>query len=283
MSVAPTESVTLTVEWRTYQGGPLVPVTGVTVAINRVSNGDVVLAATSVGVSNPGTGLNAYTWVVPAIPDDTVIVQWSGTDVEGDTVTATELIAVDAPTDVYTDLATLRTMLGANGVDAASDTLISAAITAASRSIDARCGRRFYSDVTASARSYDISGRTTYNGARYSLLTDDISTPTGLLLNGSAWTQYEAVRPGRPITYLLSDLYAASPFFDVVTVTAVWGWPAVPDEIKQATALLASRLYKRKDSPQGVIGSDQWGVTRVARFDPDVEALINPYRLPGFA
>jgi hypothetical protein len=63
-------------------------------------------------------------------------------------------------------------------------------------------------------------------------------------------------------------------------VTALWGWPAVPDEIEQATALYAARLYRRKDSPQGVIGGGDFGPVRVSRIDPDVEALIAPFVIP---
>jgi hypothetical protein len=62
-----------------------------------------------------------------------------------------------------------------------------------------------------------------------------------------------------------------------VRVTARWGWPSVPDGVAQAAALLAARLYRRKDSPEGVLGSSEWGAVRVARFDPDVEGLIAPY------
>ncbi|MDX2921298.1 hypothetical protein PV370_25695, partial [Streptomyces sp. NE06-03C] len=67
-----------------------------------------------------------------------------------------------------------------------------------------------------------------------------------------------------------------------VQVTARWGWPAVPDEIVQATLIQAARLYKRKDSPEGVTGSAEWGVVRLSRRDPDVWALIEHYVLPGF-
>jgi hypothetical protein len=56
----------------------------------------------------------------------------------------------------------------------------------------------------------------------------------------------------------------------------------VPDEVVQATLLQAGRLYRRKDSPEGVTGSADWGMVRLPRLDPDVMALIEPYMLPGF-
>jgi hypothetical protein len=47
--------------------------------------------------------------------------------------------------------------------------------------------------------------------------------------------------------------------------------------------LLAARFYRRKDSPQGVLGNAEWGFARVSRVDPDVEALISPFLIPVIA
>jgi hypothetical protein len=49
----------------------------------------------------------------------------------------------------------------------------------------------------------------------------------------------------------------------------------------QATLIQAARLYRRKDSPEGVTGSAEWGVVRLPRIDPDVSALIKDLTLPG--
>jgi hypothetical protein len=69
-----------------------------------------------------------------------------------------------------------------------------------------------------------------------------------------------------------------------VTVTGVWGWPAVPSAIKQACRLQVARVFKRADSPLGVAGFGEFGVVRVTQLDPDVKALLQPYRiLGGFA
>lgn len=66
-------------------------------------------------------------------------------------------------------------------------------------------------------------------------------------------------------------------------ITAQFGWPAVPDDISEAALIQAARLFKRKDSPEGVIGNAEWGVVRLSRRDPDVWNLIEQYVLPGFA
>jgi hypothetical protein len=44
------------------------------------------------------------------------------------------------------------------------------------------------------------------------------------------------------------------------------------------------RLYKRKDSPEGVLGTAEWGgPVRLSRVDPDVAALLTPFVIPGMA
>ena len=48
-------------------------------------------------------------------------------------------------------------------------------------------------------------------------------------------------------------------------------------EIVQAVLILASRLYKRRQSPEGVAGWDDMGTVRVVARDPDVERLIEQH------
>jgi len=57
----------------------------------------------------------------------------------------------------------------------------------------------------------------------------------------------------------------------------------VPIQIVQATVILGSRIFKRNDSPLGVAGFGEIGVIRVGRFDPDVEAMIMPFKKVRFA
>lgn len=63
-----------------------------------------------------------------------------------------------------------------------------------------------------------------------------------------------------------------------VEVTGIWGWPAIPVDVTQACLILASRFYKRKESPDGVSNWGDLGVIRIGRTDPDVMALLDPYR-----
>lgn len=67
-----------------------------------------------------------------------------------------------------------------------------------------------------------------------------------------------------------------------VEITGVWGWAAVPDAVKQACLIQASRVLKRRYSPEGVVGFADLGVVRMqARLDPDVQQLLDPYKRHG--
>lgn len=46
------------------------------------------------------------------------------------------------------------------------------------------------------------------------------------------------------------------------------------DETQEAILLLASRLYKRKNSPEGVAGWGDLGVIRIISTDPDITRLL---------
>lgn len=48
----------------------------------------------------------------------------------------------------------------------------------------------------------------------------------------------------------------------------------VPHTIRFALVLLASRLYLRHQSIDGIVGSADTGMLRVGRIDPDIEALL---------
>lgn len=162
--------------------------------------------------------------------------------------------------------------------DTTSDTALQKRITRASRAIDDRTGRRFYLDAEASARTFD--------GLGGGLVVDDIGSLTDLAvtLSGEAITDYEtfprnAIAKGRAIEWLSDARFING---TKLIVTARWGWPDVPEGVREATFLLANRRWFRKDSPEGTSGQGE-GAMRLSRFDPDVEDLIGPFVLDGFA
>ncbi|WFF07251.1 hypothetical protein O7622_01220 [Micromonospora sp. WMMD1076] len=290
-TVAQGRSIALPVEWLQYPGGPASPVTAVTLEISPSAGGTAVVGPTGSGVTNPATGVNVYTWQVPAAQAaGDYLVIWRGTDGDGDQVQATDILTVIEQPAASALYATLPQLKAARRITAADDdAALTRALAAACRMIDRRCGRTFTLAAAPAPRVFGVAGRVTPAGV---LLVDDIASTTGLLVetgSGETWTSTTAWEPspfnsieiGWPITELASPLgYWSS---RSVRVTARWGWPTVPDEISMAAVLLANRLYMRKDSPEGVAGSSEWGAVRLSRWDPDAEALIAPYVLPGIA
>lgn len=185
----------------------------------------------------------------------------------------------------YAPLATLKEFLGIGATDTSRDTLLALALGAASRKIDAYTGRRFWYDAGVSVRTFDTAGRTVGT----TLLVDDIGTATGLIVEtgwGASWSTVAAadvsVSPSNataslaPYTALVRA--AGWPAYPAtVRVTARWGWTEIPDDVRLACLILAARLFKRKDSPEGVLGSSDWGTVRVSRMDPDVAGLLGRY------
>lgn len=56
-------------------------------------------------------------------------------------------------------------------------------------------------------------------------------------------------------------------------------------EVQEAILLMASRLYKRRQSPEGIAGWDDLGVVRILSNDPDINNLlsahIDTYKMMG--
>lgn len=192
----------------------------------------------------------------------------------------------------YTDLATVKLALGVT--DVGRDTLIQNAIDAASALIDDETGRTFGLAGSATAREFRIRGRVVCDVDGEALIVDDIGDETGLIVevgDGTTWTaldptEYDtepdnAIIQNRPVTRI-RHVYGWWTGYRKARVTANWGWPAIPNEVTQAAQIQAARLYRRKDSPEGVAGSAEWGLIRVPSLDPDVRALIAPFMLPGF-
>ena len=192
----------------------------------------------------------------------------------------------------YGDLASLKAALGIT--DSLRDAGLTSALVATSRWIDNYCGRRFYLDSAVSQRVYNPDRL--LNGAQF--LTDDIGDNVGLIVEtGSATLGWAVVTPyvetapdnavarNRPVTSLIrvDGIPWVCAWAGRVRLTARWGWPAVPDAVNQAAVIQAARLFKRKDSPEGVLGNSEWGAVRVSRVDPDVMALIGPFAIGGWA
>jgi hypothetical protein len=195
---------------------------------------------------------------------------------------------------VYVDLAKLKASLKEQSSD--RDDLLNDVIAAAEAGVDDHCGRTFTVAPTAAPRVLSPYGRVAVDAAGEHLLVPDIGSLAGLVVETgttvAGWTPLtgveaeplDALDRGRAVTSLLRPGGPSWPTGATrIRVTARWGWPAVPAAVRHAATLQAHRLWKRRDSPEGVLGSAEWGAVRVARVDPDVEALLAPFRRPGIA
>jgi hypothetical protein len=198
-------------------------------------------------------------------------------------------------TNGYATRNQVKAALRIGTADTLDDDLIDNCVGAASRLIDGYCNRKFWQSGTAS-RVYqaedsfycsidDIAGTAiTLKTSSQADGTFDITwspsdyqlEPLNGNLDGLEWS-YDKIRAVGD--YLFPTVNANYGEQALVQVTAVFGWPAVPEPITQATIIQASRIFKRYDSPLGVAGFGDLGAIRVSRFlDPDMAQLVEPYR-----
>lgn len=149
------------------------------------------------------------------------------------------------------------------------DARIERAIEAASRAIDNATRRKF--TTTTGARVFRSWGS--------QVIVDDASAVT-LVEESNDQAVWSTVAStgytpnARPPIRRLTRL-AGAEWLSFVRVTATWGAAAIPAEVHTACMIQAIRLFKRPDTPEGVLVGD-FGAARLARIDPDVLALVRP-------
>ena len=178
--------------------------------------------------------------------------------------------------------------------DNVDDALLELAVESASRLVDSYTQRYFYNAGTATRIFVPLDNYVTEIDDLVSLSVletsdgDDYGTTWAAKdyqlepLNGNVdgLTNHPATRIRAVDDFLFNvlDLEAT------VRVTGVWGWSAVPTAVKQATVIQAARIFKRNDSPTGIVGFGDMGAIRVGvQLDPDVKHLIDVYRKVRFA
>ena len=192
-----------------------------------------------------------------------------------------------AITNGYATLAQVKAALRIT--DSVDDSLLEMAIESASRAIDQYTARNFYNAGTA-VRYYAPSDSlnveiddmislsslqtmsdddqvydTTWGAADYQL------EPLNGIVDGIA-QPYNHIRAIGDYTFLTLAGEAT------IKVTAVWGWSAVPIQVTQATVIQASRIFKRLDSPLGIISGELGSMRVGSRLDPDVAQLVDSLR-----
>ena len=201
-----------------------------------------------------------------------------------------------AITNGYITQNQLKAFVGIPTSDSQDDDILDDAINAASRQIDAFCGRQFYADSSTSARKF-------FTNDLYRLRVDDISTTTGLVV------KYDDDDDGTYETTVSSSDFQVLPINGVVggiqgnpfyivelisdgnhewpldfssnrpraEITAKWGYATTPEQIRQATLMLASELFAMRNAPLGVAGIGDFGVVNIQQ-NREITRLIAPFR-----
>lgn len=188
--------------------------------------------------------------------------------------------------DPYISETELKDVLGIS--DDSEDALVRRVVRASTRAIDNKSAfSTFWNTGTPETRRVPVAGKVVPKRGSdpyYKLLLPDgIASASGLLVSGvsapilmptdSFIKGQPATAIRLPITWTIAD----------VDITAIWGWPVLPDDIIFAAQLQSQRYYKRRGSPEGIAGSAEWGMVRIPRLDPDVAAILQsgPYMGPG--
>ena len=198
----------------------------------------------------------------------------------------------------YVTLAELQSYLdqgGAASLGSGNDAEMEQAVEAASRQIDGVCRRKFWQDGVATAKTY-----LPHNS--YQLDVDPISTTVGLIVATDTDDDGTADLTWAAADYQLGPLNGVVdgiegwPFTTIravgdnsfpvswrgratVTVTARWGWAAIPDAVVSACLIQSAYLWRRKDAVTGILGTTDFGsVTVRSGLDRDAEDLVAPYR-----
>lgn len=187
----------------------------------------------------------------------------------------------------YATLAQVKSALRIT--DQVDDSLLEMAIESASRAIDQYTNRNFYNAGTA-VRYYAPSNS-------LNVLIDDLISIVKLesmnddeQVYDTTWAsddyQLEPLngitdgfeQPYTNIRAIGDYVYQTLEGEATVKVTGVWGWSATPIQVTQATVIQSSRIFKRLDSPLGIISGELGSMRVGSRLDPDVAQLVDSLR-----
>ena len=169
--------------------------------------------------------------------------------------------------------------------DNARNSDIDGVIAAATASVKSYCKRDF------AAAAIETQNYRCPEDPTAPLLVEDISSRASISVSGNGLTwaygaEIDANIAPKPdgvsrVLYLTSRLSWASVANENgwIAVSASFGWAEVPSPIRQATRMLAARLYKRLDSGEAILGfgGDFEDASYIRAVDPDISKLLLPY------
>lgn len=284
MTVTAGQTTTLLAQFYDHPSGTLVDLDATpTVQITSVASGATALAATTSGVTHPGTGSYGYAWTPASdlTPGD-YLVTWSGLK-SSTAVNASETVTVLAPAssaatntsvwrvwyctreDVKTALDSMET--------ARNNTQVDRACEAAARSVEGQLKRRFY-PLTAT-RYWDWPNDQRAYPWRLWFDQHDLISLTTLVSGGvtvpSTGYFLSPVNTGPPYTSIelrLDSQYAFSvgaTFQRSVQITGLWGYTQDED----TAGALAAAVSDTTSASINVSDSSAIGVGSILRIDSE--------------
>ena len=200
----------------------------------------------------------------------------------------------------YCTAAELEAELGIS--DSLDGTQTALAVSAASSQIESYCGRRFWQDSTVVVREFYPESPVCVDLLDQGGVATEISTTTGLIVKvdgagdgtfSTTWTistdfillPRNAVADESGFHEIRAVNTAAFPNLSngraAVQVTAKFGWPAVPVDVKKACLVQAAQLFKSKDAVFGAMALGDSGALFVkAALNPTAKALLAPFQVP---
>lgn len=183
----------------------------------------------------------------------------------------------------YVAVDDLKAYLKVNrGADVPDDNMITAARDAAEGWINVWTGRQFVIATGPSTRSFPASGTDM-------LQIDDATSITAITYNGQtvdpAGYQLEpfntvglsgVVEPYNQIRRYFGWWDTFNQGQAIITVTATWGWLAIPAQVVEGCKILAKDILANRDVTFGIAAFADYGVK--ARENPQVVNLLRPFR-----
>lgn len=183
-----------------------------------------------------------------------------------------------------------------------NDDAISAALLSASRQIDGHCGREFNQSESDEYRFFDVPFGTRYwNGFDFGgrgfwgpspLELGDVVSVTEIASDDGSGDYATAWDVDSYVLYPRNEAIKGKPYREArrtpngswaitsypIRVAGVFGWPAVPDPIKQACFLIANREKSLYDAPFGLSGGGEMGaLDMTVSLTPIIKNMLKPY------
>lgn len=262
-----------------------------TLGVRIIDNaGATTVARVTAGIAEypAGSGIYTKTLAAPATGGQYTLAWDDGDDhwaIEDLVVTFSAPAALGG--DLYITPDELKATLELSDTEYADDDVVMAC-AAASRGIDGALGQRFYTDTTdryfspgrfdkyidlgptgsISSVTVDTNGDGTYDQT-WAEGIDFYLDPPNAAAQGLPYTRLQLRRQaGRVFPWYYER---------GVKVSGTFGWVDIPPEVRQYAKLFAAKLLVRaRQAPFGfqTIAGDVAGIARIAKTDPDFQALI---------